>query len=67
MFGWLRETVPKDDMWRTFNCGIGMVVIVRPEHADEALRMFREAGEDDAVVIGRLEQRPDGAEQVILE
>eukprot|EP00947_MAST-08B_sp_MAST-8B-sp1_P000667 g667.t1 len=67
VFGWLRETVPKDDMWRTFNCGIGMVVIVRPEHADEALRMFREAGEDDAVVIGRLEERPDGAEQVILE
>jgi phosphoribosylformylglycinamidine cyclo-ligase len=30
---------------RVFNCGIGMVLIVAPERADEAARMLAAAGE----------------------
>jgi phosphoribosylformylglycinamidine cyclo-ligase len=32
-------------MARTFNCGIGLVVIVGAEHAAEATRVLIEAGE----------------------
>jgi phosphoribosylformylglycinamidine cyclo-ligase len=32
-------------MYRVFNCGIGMVVIVAPEFADIALSLLRSAGE----------------------
>ena len=33
VFRWLREAghVPTDDMLRTFNCGLGMIVVVAPE------------------------------------
>ena len=33
VFGWLMKTggVPRDDLMRTFNCGIGMVVVVAPD------------------------------------
>ena len=31
-------------MYRVFNCGIGMVVVVDPEHAEQAAAMLRGAG-----------------------
>ena len=47
LFQWLQQAgnVARDEMYRTFNCGIGMVVIVSPEDADLAERLFREQGE----------------------
>ena len=47
LFQWLQQAgnVARDEMYRTFNCGIGMVVIVSPEDADWAERLFREQGE----------------------
>ena len=47
LFQWLQQVgnVARDEMYRTFNCGIGMVVIVSPEDADLAERLFREQGE----------------------
>lgn len=40
LFRWLQEKggVAENEMYRTFNCGIGMVVIVAPEHAEQASR-----------------------------
>lgn len=47
LFRWLKEigNVPAFDMARTFNCGIGMVVIVDPLSKKEAIAAFEAAGE----------------------
>jgi len=43
--------VREDEMWRTFNMGIGMVLVVRPDEAAELLRALDGSG---PVVIGRV-------------
>ena len=55
LFIWLMKTggVAKSEMKRTFNCGIGMVLIVKPRHADTVLAALLNAGED-AFICGQL-------------
>jgi phosphoribosylformylglycinamidine cyclo-ligase len=57
IFRWLGEAgnVPDDDMLRTFNMGIGLILVVAPDDAESVLRDLRAAGEQGAVVIGRVE------------
>jgi phosphoribosylformylglycinamidine cyclo-ligase len=52
VFQWLQQAgnVAHAEMHRTFNCGIGMVVIVGPEQVDQALRTLRAGGETAAVI-----------------
>jgi len=47
VFRWLAAAggVPAGDMLRTFNCGVGMAVIVAPDRAEGAAAAFAEAGE----------------------
>jgi phosphoribosylformylglycinamidine cyclo-ligase len=47
LFHWLREggNVEAQEMFRTFNCGIGMVVIVAAEDAETAIKHLNAAGE----------------------
>jgi phosphoribosylformylglycinamidine cyclo-ligase len=47
VFRWMAESaaISDDDLARTFNCGIGMVVIASADKADEAQRILSEAGE----------------------
>ncbi len=47
LFHWLREqgNVEAQEMFRTFNCGIGMVVIVSAQDEDAAIRHLQAAGE----------------------
>ncbi len=47
LFDWLREqgNVAQQEMYRTFNCGIGMVVIVDKNDAAAALKQLAAAGE----------------------
>ena len=47
LFDWLREmgNVAPQEMYRTFNCGIGMVVIVDKIDADTAIKYLHGAGE----------------------
>jgi len=47
LFEWLRRegNVPEDEMFRVFNCGIGMVVVVAAGDAERAARELRSAGE----------------------
>jgi phosphoribosylformylglycinamidine cyclo-ligase len=47
VFNWLRDqgNIQASEMSRTFNCGIGMVVVVAPEHAEAATALLKEHGE----------------------
>lgn len=60
IFEWLQRAgnIPDDEMYRTFNCGIGMTVCVAPEHCEKALEVLREHGERP-IVIGEV-RRGDG-------
>jgi phosphoribosylaminoimidazole synthetase len=55
VFQWLQATggVETEEMRRTFNCGVGMVLIVAPEDAGDVLEALLAAGED-AFVCGEL-------------
>ncbi|MBI4195199.1 MAG: phosphoribosylformylglycinamidine cyclo-ligase [Betaproteobacteria bacterium] len=47
LFAWLKQqgNVGERELYRVFNCGIGMVVIVSPAEADLAAALLAEAGE----------------------
>ena len=48
IFELIRKTgnISEHDMYNTFNMGVGMAVVVPAEHADAALAVLRENGED---------------------
>ena len=68
LFDWLQTTANIDnaEMYRTFNCGIGMVVIVAPEHADAAISHLQASGET-VYTLGRVSAREDQGDQVIIQ
>ncbi len=47
IFNWLQQqgNVDEHEMHRTFNCGIGMVLVVSPERASQAEQILSELGE----------------------
>lgn len=56
VFRWLSEVgeVEPLEMARTFNNGVGMVVVVAKDKVDEALQSLRDNGEPGAFVVGKL-------------
>jgi phosphoribosylformylglycinamidine cyclo-ligase len=69
VFRWLGEAghLDEQEMARTFNCGIGMIVITAPEQADDALETLSKAGET-AYRIGAVQALADAASaRVIVE
>jgi len=66
VFKWMQQTsgLDDDEMLRTFNCGIGMVLIVKQDKVDEAKKLLQEAGEE-VFDLGKL---VDGSgDQVIMK
>ncbi|MEW4487121.1 phosphoribosylformylglycinamidine cyclo-ligase [Thalassoglobus sp. JC818] len=55
VFDWLQKLgdVDTEEMFRVFNMGIGLSLLVRPEAVDAVLKKLRDAG-DDAKVIGQV-------------
>jgi phosphoribosylformylglycinamidine cyclo-ligase len=55
VFGWLQSVggVSDHELRRTFNCGVGLILIVKPDKAAEALATLLDAGET-AFVCGQL-------------
>ena len=56
VFAWLAEAggVAEEEMHRTFNCGVGMTVIVGPAKAEAAIQLLSEQGLD-CWELGRIE------------
>ena len=52
-------------MYRTFNCGVGMVIALPQEQVDTALAILKQAGEN-AWLIGHIKHAEDDAEQVVI-
>jgi phosphoribosylformylglycinamidine cyclo-ligase len=67
LFTWLQEqgNVTDDEMHRTFNCGIGMVVIVAAQDADAAKQLLEAEGETVSV-IGKIRQQAIGEAPTIV-
>ncbi|HEY0268347.1 MAG TPA: AIR synthase-related protein, partial [Methyloradius sp.] len=67
LFGWLQAqgNVTDDEMYRTFNCGIGMVVIVSAEYAAQAQALLSAEGEQ-VFAIGRIRRSGAGEHATVV-
>jgi phosphoribosylformylglycinamidine cyclo-ligase len=67
VFDWLQQqgNIESQEMYRTLNCGVGMVICVPAEAESEALKLLTENGEQ-AFVLGTIEETKAGQPQVQL-
>jgi phosphoribosylformylglycinamidine cyclo-ligase len=67
IFDWLQKAgnVADDEMYRTFNCGLGMVIAVAPKDAEACVRLLNDAGEQ-AMIVGHIEAHQGESEVTIL-
>ena len=67
IFDWLQEqgNISNTEMYRTFNCGIGMVVALAASDTEKALELLHQAGEQ-ASIIGHIEAHSGGKHVEIL-
>lgn len=67
VFNWLQEkgNIDTYEMYRTFNCGVGMVIALPQEQVETALSILKQSGEN-AWLIGHIEHAEDDAEQVVI-
>ncbi len=65
IFSWLQEkgNVETHEMYRTFNCGVGLIVALPKEQASAAVELLKAEGEN-AWVIGEIASAEAGEEQV---
>ncbi len=68
IFKWLQEkgNVTTHEMYRTFNCGVGLVVALPKDQADAAVALLQQEGEN-AWVIGEIAQAEANEEQVEIK
>lgn len=61
LFQWLQDagSLNSTDMRRTFNCGVGAVIVCEPSYVDEALSALQAAGEEPRV-IGHIKEQANG-------
>ncbi len=52
VFGWLAKAGNLDDteMLRTFNCGIGMIIVASKKHAADVVAALKDAGEKPVII-----------------
>jgi phosphoribosylformylglycinamidine cyclo-ligase len=67
LFHWLAEqgNVADEELYRVFNCGVGMVAVVSADQADAAVRLLRAEGETVSH-IGHIVRRENDGPQVII-
>ena len=67
VFEWLQQegNVPREEMWRTFNCGIGFTVILPPADASAASQMLAKHGLASQVIGEVVAARGDARVQIV--
>jgi len=67
VFKWLADAggIAQNEMLRTFNCGIGMIVIVSAKDSDTVMQAFTRSGEK-VVTLGHVGKTSDG-ERVVYD
>lgn len=67
IFKWFGKQgqVPYQDLLKTFNLGIGMVVISKELDAKDLINLFKSEGEDP-VIIGKLTKRSEGEDGCVV-
>ncbi|MCW9053268.1 MAG: phosphoribosylformylglycinamidine cyclo-ligase, partial [Motiliproteus sp.] len=67
IFNWIQQhgNVDATEMYRTLNCGVGMIVCVPADRAEEALALLKAEGEQ-AFIVGNIEALKGDEEQVEL-
>jgi phosphoribosylformylglycinamidine cyclo-ligase len=68
VFGWLQRTgaVPSDDMLRTFNCGLGMIVVVDKADVGKVIGALVAAGEV-AHEVGVIQRAPTSEADCVVD
>jgi len=68
VFDWLQQkgNIIDEEMYRTFNNGIGMVVCVAADDAAQTIEILKSAGEE-ATIIGKIEASDNSAPEVIIK
>ena len=67
IFNWLQEkgNITEHEMYRTFNCGVGMVIVVPADKVAQSIEVLTAHGEN-AWHIGEIADMADGEEQVVF-
>ena len=67
VFDWLQQqgNVTRHEMYRTFNCGVGMIVVVSADNLAPALKFLQDAGET-AWHLGEIQTAAEGEAQVVI-
>ena len=58
--------IPDDEMWKVFNCGIGMVLCVSEDDVDATMEALEDAYMDGAVQIGEVIERDDEYGDILI-
>ncbi|KKD62076.1 phosphoribosylaminoimidazole synthetase [Grimontia sp. AD028] len=68
IFNWLQENgnVTEHEMYRTFNCGVGLVIALPADQAQKAIDILNQEGES-AWLLGTIENAAAGEEQVEIK
>ncbi|GAL08484.1 phosphoribosylformylglycinamidine cyclo-ligase [Photobacterium aphoticum] len=68
VFNWLQTAgnVEMYEMYRTFNCGVGLVIALPQEQAEQAIAILKEEGEN-AWLLGHIADAVQGEEQVEIQ
>lgn len=67
IFNWLQEqgNITEHEMYRTFNCGVGMIIAVPADKVAQSIEVLTAHGEN-AWHIGEIADKAEGEEQVIF-
>ncbi|XP_059408253.1 trifunctional purine biosynthetic protein adenosine-3 [Carassius carassius] len=66
VFSWLQKEggLSEEEMSRTFNCGLGAVLVVSKQDVQRVLRLLQ--GQEEAWIVGSLTDKQPGAEAVVI-